>query len=77
MLKKIFEWAVTPSLNFMSLTNATGRTALRLPPLFPDVDWLRVGVHSGVRGYLVRIGILPDDVMVGDVALMDLFTWVE
>lgn len=56
----------------VSLTGATGRTALRVATLFPDVGGMRMNFHGGFSGYLVRVGLLPDDVIVGDVTLVDL-----
>lgn len=56
----------------VSLTSATGRTALCVSTLFPDVGGLRINFRGRVSEYLVRMGLVPDDVIVGDAALVDL-----
>ncbi len=73
----LIQCAVTLSLNCMCfLTSATGRAALCAPTLCPRVGGLWVRVHAGVRGNLVRVGFLFDDVIAGDVTLVGLLTWV-
>ena len=56
------------------LTSATGGAACCMLSLHPGVCKQMIRVHTGVRGILVRVGFLFDDIIVDDVTLMFLFT---
>lgn len=63
------------SLNVMCfLTGATSCAAFRASTLCPSVGGPRVRVHARVRGNLVGVGFLFDDVIAVDVTLVDLLT---
>lgn len=58
------------------LTIATGGAAHCMPSPRPGEGGQEVRLHIGVRGNLVGVGFLFNDVIVGDVTLLHFLTWV-